>query len=117
MQPTGDDHRTAGQKYRPVARAAPEHQPVPARRSFIRKQRLAHLRMNAVGADQDIAAHGLDVAARAIEEIGGDAALVLGEGAKPTSRVDGALPQPLLDGVVDYALQPAAMDRELRHVV
>src|ERR1700693_1668057 len=73
--------------------------------------------MNAVGADQDIAAHRLDVAARAIEEIGGDAALVLGEGAKPTSRVDGALPQPLLDGVVDYALQPAAMDRELRHVV
>jgi hypothetical protein len=25
--------------------------------------------------------------------------------------------QPLLDGAVDHALQPAAMNRELRHVV
>src|SRR5579863_6801793 len=44
------------------------------------KQCLAHPRMNAVGADQDVAAHGLRVAAGAVEEIGGDPALVLGEG-------------------------------------
>ena len=31
--------------------------------------------------------------------------------------MDGVLAQPLLDGAVDYALQPSAMDRELRHVV
>src|ERR1700687_2963709 len=73
--------------------------------------------MNAIGADQDIAAHGLDMAAGAIEEIGGYPALVLAEGAEPAAGVDGSLTQPLLDGAVDHALQPAAMDRELRHVV
>src|SRR5882724_1501575 len=73
--------------------------------------------MNAVGADQDIATHGLDMAAGAIEEIGSHAALVLGEGAEPAAGVDRILAQSLLDGTVDHALQAAAMDRELRHVV
>jgi len=73
--------------------------------------------MNAVGADQDIATHGLDMAAGAIEEIGCHATFVLGEGAEPAAGVDRILAQPLLDGAVDHALQPAAMDRELRHVV
>ena len=86
VQAAGDDHRTAAQKHRPVARAAPQHQPVPARRPFIREQRFAHPRMNAVGADQDIAAHGLGVRAGAIEEIRRDAALVLGEGPRACSR-------------------------------
>ena len=66
---------------------------------------------------KDVAAHGLDMAARAIEEIRGDAALILGEGAEPAAGVDGIPSQPLLDGAVDHALQPAAMNRELRHVV
>jgi hypothetical protein len=35
--------------------------------------------MNAIGADQNIAAHGLDVLAGAIEEMRGDPTLVLGE--------------------------------------
>ena len=35
--------------------------------------------MNAVGADQDIAARGLDMIVVAIEEISGDAAFVLRE--------------------------------------
>src|SRR5712672_2650853 len=73
--------------------------------------------MNAVGADQDIATHGLDMAAGAIEEIGSHAALVLGEGAEPAAGVDRILAQSLFDGAVDHALQAAAMDRELRHVV
>src|SRR5882724_324885 len=73
--------------------------------------------MNAVGADQDIAAHGLGVAAGAIEEICRYPTLVLGKGAEPAAGVDRILAQPLLDGAVDHALQPAAMDRELRHVV
>ena len=55
--------------------------------------------------------------AGAIEEIRGDAALVLGEGAEPAAGVDGVRAEPLLDGAVDHALQPAAMDRELRHVM
>src|SRR5665213_323268 len=117
MQAAGDDHRTAGQESRPVARAAPQHQPVPARRSLAREQRLAHPRMNTVGADQDIAAHGLDVTSGAIEKIRGDAAFVLGESAEPAAGVNGVMPQPLIDGTVDHALQPAAMNRELRYVM
>ena len=31
--------------------------------------------------------------------------------------MDRVLAQPLLDGAMDHALQPAAMDRELRHVM
>src|SRR5882724_10254681 len=73
--------------------------------------------MNAVGADQDIAAHGLGVAAGAIEEIGGHPTFILVEGAQPAAGVDRILAQPLLDGAVDHALQPASMDRELWHVV
>src|ERR1700722_5231317 len=117
MQAAGDDHRTARQKHRPVPRAAPQHQAVPARRSFVRKQRLAHPRMNAVGANENIAAYGLAVASRAIEEVRGDAALVLAEGPEPTTGVDGVRSQPFLDGPMNHALQPAAMDRELRHVM
>src|SRR4051812_41074264 len=73
--------------------------------------------MNAVGADQDIAAHRLGVAAGAIEEIRRYAALVLGEGAEPAAGMDRVRAKPLLDGAMDHALQPAAMDRELRHLV
>src|ERR1700682_707554 len=73
--------------------------------------------MNAVGADQDIAAHGLGVTACAIEEIGGYAAFVLGEGPQPAAGMNRILSQPLLDGTMDHALQPAAMNRELRHVM
>src|SRR5258708_17435571 len=73
--------------------------------------------MNSIGADQDIAAHGPGVLTCAIEEIRGDAALILDERPKPAARVDRALPQPLFDGAVDHALQPAAMNRKLRHIM
>ena len=46
-----------------------------------------------------------------------DAAFVLGEGAEPATGVDRLGPQPLLDGAVDHALQPAAVNRELRNIV
>jgi hypothetical protein len=73
--------------------------------------------MNAIGTDKNIAAYGFGVAPRAIEEMRGDAALVLGEGAEPAAGVNGVMAEPLLDGAVDHALQPAAVDRELRNVV
>ncbi len=73
--------------------------------------------MDAVGADQDVTAHGPGMRACTIEEIGRDAALVLGEGPKTASGVDCVRPEPLLDGAMNHALQPAAMDRELRHVM
>src|SRR5580704_1640859 len=73
--------------------------------------------MNAVGADQDIAAHRLDVVAGAIEEVRGHPALVLGEGPELATGVNGFLAEPLLDGLKDHVLQPAAVDRELRHVM
>ena len=49
---------------RPVDRAAPQHQAVPARRAFVREERRAHARMDAVGADQHVAARGRDDASR-----------------------------------------------------
>ena len=73
--------------------------------------------MDAVGADQDVATGGMGVRAAAVEEIGGDAALVLGEGAEPAAGADGIRAQPLDHGLMDDALQPPAVDRELRHVV
>ena len=117
MQAAGDDHRAAGQKYRPIPRAAPQHQPVPARRPLIRKQGFADAGMDAVGTDQDIPAHGAGVGAGPIEEIRRDAALVLGEGAEPAAGVNRLRSEPLLDSAVDHALQPAAVNRELRHVM
>ncbi len=47
--------------------------------------------MNAVGADQHVAAHGLAVRAVAVEEIGGDAAFVLRERAEPVAGVHACL--------------------------
>ncbi len=73
--------------------------------------------MDAVGADQDIAARGFGVRAGAIEEIRRDAALVLAEGAEPAAGMDRIRAEPFLDGAMDHALQPAAMDRELRNVM
>ena len=45
------------------------------------------------------------------------AAFVLRERAEPATGVDRLLAEPLLDGAMDDALQPPAMNRELRHVV
>ena len=117
MEAAGDNHRPAGQKHRPVAGAAPQHQPVPAGWTFVREQGFAHPRVNSVGTDQNIAAHGLGVLTCAIEEIRGDAALVLVKRPKSAAGMDCVPPQSLLDGAVDHALQPAAMNRELRHVM
>src|SRR6202008_29725 len=90
---------------------------VPARRPFVWEQRLAHLGVNAVGADQNIAARSVDVRAVAIEEKGADAALVLGEGAKPAAGADCLRAETLDHGLMDHALQAAAVNRELRHLM
>src|SRR3712207_6733444 len=55
--------------------------------------------------------------ARAAEEVGGDAALVLREGAETADGADGALADALLDCLIQHALQASAVNRELRHVV
>ena len=70
--------------------------------------------MDAVGADQHIAARGLGMRAVAIEEIGGDAGLVLGEGTEPRAGMDFRFAEPRSHGLIDHALQPAAMDGKLR---
>src|SRR6185437_4924696 len=64
-----------------------------------------------------VAANGPGMPAGAIEEVGGDAAFVLAESAEPAAGVDQVGAQPLLDGAVDHALQPATMNRELRYVM
>src|SRR4051794_33161937 len=73
--------------------------------------------MDAVGTNQDVAARGMDVCASAIEEVSGDAALVLRERTEAAAGVDGLRPEPLLDGPMDDALKAAAVDRELRLIV
>src|SRR6185437_1373038 len=113
----GDDHRAAGEEGRPVDRAAPEHEAVPARRSLIGKELVADHRMDAVGADQHVAASGVAVRSVAVEEVGGDAAIVLPERLQAAIEMDARFAEPRAHGLVDHALQPAAMDRELRDVV
>ena len=73
--------------------------------------------MDAVGADQHVAGDGAAVRAVSVEEPGGDAALVLPEAAEAAAGVDAAFAEPRAHRLIDHALQPAAMDRELRHVI
>ena len=73
--------------------------------------------MNAVGADQDIAARGMNMRAAAIEEIGRHAAFVLRERTQPATGADRPLAQPFDHRLMNHALQAAAVDGELRHVV
>jgi hypothetical protein len=73
--------------------------------------------VNAVGADQDVAARGFDMGAGPIEKMRNHAALMLRERAETAAGVDRLRPEPFLDGAVDHALQATAMNRELRHVV
>src|SRR5271155_4004264 len=102
---------------RPVDGATPQHRAVPARRAFVRKQCFAHGGMNAVGADQHVAARRRPVRAVAVEKIGGDAGFVLAGGAEPVSGMDARLAEPRADRLIDHALQTAAMDGKLRYVV
>jgi len=69
-EPSSYDHRTSGEEQRPIDRAAPQHQAVPARRPFIGKQFVADHRMDAVGADQHVAAGRIPMRTAAVEEIG-----------------------------------------------
>src|SRR5229473_1622577 len=73
--------------------------------------------MDAVGTDQNVATHGFRMRAGPIEEISRDAAFVLAERPQPAAGVNHIRSQPRFDRRVNYALQPAAMNRELRHVM
>ena len=113
----GHDHGAAGQESRPFDRAAPQHGAVPARRTLTGIKRFAHRRMNTVGTNQNVAASGGTVRTGAIKEIGGDAGFILTEGAEAMAGMDTLLTDPFAHGVMDHAMQPAAMDRKLRHVI
>src|SRR6516165_1969773 len=73
--------------------------------------------MNAVGTNQNVAASGGAMHAGAVKEIPGDAGFVLAEGAEAMTGMDVPLADAVAHGVVDHALQPAAMDRKLGHVI
>src|SRR5262249_12867167 len=90
---------------------------VPARRALTRIERVAHQRMNAVGADQHVAARSRPMRAMAVEEIGAHAAFVLAKMSQAMAGVDARLAEPGAHRLVDDRLQPAAMDGELRHLV
>src|SRR5690606_990660 len=94
----------------------PQDRAVPDGRTFLREQFGAHERVDAVGADQHVAARGSDVAALAVEEIGRDAGLVLHEMAEAVASENLALAETGASGLVQHALQATAVDRELRHL-
>jgi hypothetical protein len=73
--------------------------------------------MDAVRADQHVAACGRLMRAVAIEEIGGDAAFVLRERTEAAVQMNARLSEPRAHRLVDHALESAAMDGELRDVV
>jgi hypothetical protein len=73
--------------------------------------------MDAVRANQDIATRGIGVRSAAVEEISGNARLVLGERTESAAGADRVAAKPLDHGLMNYALQAAAMDGELRYVV
>ena len=114
LHAAGDHHRAAGEEFRPVGRATIEHRAVPVRLAFVGEQRLAHIRMNAVGTDQDVAARRLAVRAVGTEEVSRHAAFVLREGAEPLPGVDARLADAGAHRLIDHLLQSAAVDRELR---
>src|SRR5205085_8002168 len=53
----------------------------------------------------------------AVEEIGGDAAFVLAEAAETMTGMEMCLADTRAHRVIDHALQPPAMDGELRHII
>ena len=73
--------------------------------------------MNAVGPDEHVAARGMAMGAVAIKEICGDAAVVLGERSQPAVQMNARFAKPGAHRLIDHALQPAAMDRELREFI
>src|SRR5262249_50783833 len=101
----------------PVDGAAPQHRSVPARGALTRIERVAHQRMNAVGADQHVAARGRPMRTMAVEEVGAHAAFVLAKMSQAMAGVDARLAELGAHRLVDDRLQPAAMDGELRHLV
>src|SRR5262249_23862365 len=104
-------------KARPVAAAAPHPRAVPARRALTRIERVAHQRMNAVGADQHVAARSRPMRAMAVEEVGAHAAFVLAKMPQAMAGGGARLAVPGAQRLVDGRLQPATMDGELRHLV
>ena len=73
--------------------------------------------MDAVGADQHVAAGGVLMRTVAIEEIGGDAAVILRERAEAAIHMNAQLAKPRAHRLIDHALKPSAVDRELRDIV
>jgi hypothetical protein len=73
--------------------------------------------VDAVRRDQRFAAQRRHRAAGAVGESGGDAVGILREAGQAVAGADGAFRQPRQGGRMQHALQPAAMDRVLRHLV
>ncbi len=74
--------------------------------------------MDAVGRDEDIAAHREPrPAGAAVGEMGGDAALVLHEAGERKARSHRSGAESLQHRIVQHPLQATAVDRELRHRV
>ena len=114
LHAAGDDHGPPVHIGRPVDRAAPDHDAVPGRRSLVRGERVAHDRMDAVGGDQNVAPRSAGRRAVAVDEMRDHLGFALLEAGQAAAVVDLAA-QPLARRLVQHAVQPAAVDRELRH--
>ena len=112
-----DHHRAAGEECRPFEGAAPQHGSIPAHGALVGIERLTHYRMNDVGADERVAARGRSMRAVAVEEIGAHAGFVLAKVAEPMAGVNARFAEPRAERLIDDGLQPAAMDRKLRHLI
>src|SRR6185312_7374842 len=73
--------------------------------------------MDAVCTDQNVATDGVTMRTVAIEKVSGDAAVILLEIAQAASGMDPAFSEPRAHRLMDHALQAAAMNGELRHVI
>src|SRR5262249_37258982 len=111
-----DNHRSPIEEALGERSPAPHQDPVPLQTAFMRVELPPHSRMNTVAADQTIAAAS-EPRTRCVREPGLDGALRWREGAEGMPATHRGPTEALPYGIAQEALQVAAVDRELRHLI
>ena len=112
----GDHHGAAIDIHRPVGRATPQHHAIPHRRALVRIEHRAQRGVNAIRPHQHVTLDHECVAQLAPLEPRHNAVAVIGERDQPTAGTHRILAQTIAHRLQQHAMQPAAMDRELRRV-
>src|SRR5262249_20097692 len=114
----GDDHVAPGKVRPPHGDPAPHDDAVPARRSFVRRQCVAHHGVNAIAADQQVAlVTDRRAAAGRRCELGGDPTVPLFESSERAGGMDAPGPEAIEYGAIKDAQQLSAVDRDLRPTI